>query len=146
MELTQLLQGSASVSTALLFGAMAFFSFLMAPLIFIKLEAEIAGKFVRAVFPWYYLTLICLSSISCLLLITIAPLNAGLLALVASSALYCRQILMPSINNFRDQAKSGDIKSNQSFERLHKRSEFLNYLQLIAVLAVMLHLSFVNFS
>ena len=48
------------VSVATLFGSMAFFSCVMAPLIFIKLEAATASQFIRSVFPRYYLVILVL--------------------------------------------------------------------------------------
>lgn len=146
MELHNILQGAATVLVALLAGSMLFFSFVMAPLIFIKLEIEAAGKFVRAIFPWYYLLIIILAAMGSLVLVVLAPLNAGLLALVAASTIYCRQSLMPSINEYRDRSKAGEAGTNKIFDKLHRRSEFLNGLQLLAVVAVLLHLAFVNFS
>lgn len=146
MELVTILQGASTVTVALLLGSMAFFSFAMAPLIFIKLDIEVAGPFVRAVFPWYYLLIIILGAISCLLLVSFAPLNAGLMLLVTVSALYCRQLLMPNINHYRDRSMAGEKEVSETFDRLHRRSEILNVLQLVAVFAVLLHLAFTNFA
>src|SRR6056300_1531664 len=101
MELHNILQGAATVLVALLAGSMLFFYFVMAPLIFIKLEIVVAGKFVRAVFLWYYLLIIILAAMGSLVLVFLAPLNAGLLGLVAASTIYCRQSLMPRINEYR---------------------------------------------
>jgi len=146
MDTVSILQGTSIIVVALLFGSMGFFSFAMAPLIFIKLDFDVAGRFVRAVFPWYYLLIIVLAASSALLLAGFAPINAGLMALVTVSGLYCRQKLMPSINDFRDRAKAGENDSSKVFDRLHKRSEIINALQLLAVFAVLAHLAFVNFS
>jgi hypothetical protein len=81
-----------------------------------------------------------------LVLVFLAPLNAGLLGLVAASTIYCRQSLMPRINEYRDRSKAGEEGTNKIFNNLHRRSEILNGLQLLAVVAVLLHLAFVNFS
>ena len=121
---------------------MLFFSVVMAPLIFIKLDIEVAGPFVRAVFPWYYLMVILLAALGAGLIAADWPLNAGLLVLVTLSTLYCRQILMPGINDYRDRALAGEDGSNKKFDRLHRRSEILNALQLLAVFAVLIHLAF----
>ena len=145
MDFSNILQGIATVITGLLAGSMLFFSFVMAPLIFIKLEIREAGKFVRAVFPWYYLVVIALSGLGGIALVAIAPLNASLLFLVTISAIYCRQSLMPSINDHRDRSNSGEEVANKIFNKLHRRSEVINGLQLLAVMAVLLHLSFVSF-
>ena len=56
-------------ATALLFGSMVFFSAVMAPLVFTKLDAETAGRFIRQVFPWYYLTVITLAAVAGLSLV-----------------------------------------------------------------------------
>ena len=85
MELIQVLQGVAIVLVALLAGSMLFFSFVMAPLIFIKLDIDVAGKFVRAVFPWYYLLLLILAGLGALPLLGFAPINASLMLLFAGS-------------------------------------------------------------
>jgi hypothetical protein len=146
METATILQGTSTILVALLFGSMAFFSFAMAPLIFIKLDIDVAGPFVRVVFPWYYLLIIALAAASFLLLVTIAPLNAGLMALVAASGMYCRQSLMPNINAYSDRAKAGEKEVSKIFDRLHRRSEILNGLQLLAVAAVLVHLAFTQFS
>ena len=145
MDLYNILQGIATVLAALLAGSMLFFSFVMAPLIFIKLEIREAGKFVRAVFPWYYLLVIALSGLGSIALAAIAPLNASLLSLVTVSAIYCRQSLMPSINDHRDRSNKGEDVANKVFNTLHRRSELINGLQLLAAMAVLLHISFVNF-
>ncbi len=146
MDFSNILQGIATVITGLLAGSMLFFSFVMAPLIFIKLEIREAGKFVRAVFPWYYLVVIALSGLGGIALVAIAPLNASLLFLVTISAIYCRQSLMPSINDHRDRSNSSEEVANKIFNKLHRRSEIINGLQLLATMAVLLHISFVNFN
>ena len=146
MELIQILQGVATVLVALLAGSMLFFSFVMAPLIFIKLDIDVAGKFVRAVFPWYYLLILILAGLGALTLVAFAPLNAGLMALIAASTAYCRQHLMPRINEYRDRSRAGEAGTTEVFDKLHRRSEVLNGLQLLAVMAVLLHLAFVQLS
>ena len=146
MELIQILQGVATVLVALLAGSMLFFSFVMAPLIFVKLDIDVAGKFVRAVFPWYYLLILILAGLGALTLVAFAPLNAGLMLLIAGSTAYCRQYLMPQITQFRDRSRAGEAGSTDIFDKLHRRSEALNGLQLMAVMAVLLHLAFVECS
>ena len=145
MDIGNILQGFSTVLSALLAGSMLFFSFVMAPLIFIKLEIKEAGRFVRAVFPWYYSLIIVLSGLGSLFLVAIAPLNAALLSLVAVSAIYCRQSLMPTINDHRDRSNTGEEGASKIFDKLHRRSEVLNGLQLLAAVAVLIHLSFVSF-
>ena len=127
--------------TAALFGAMLFFSFIMAPLIFIKLDEAVAGRFIRAVFPWYYLVLLSLSLLAGLLLSTVAPLEAGVMLGCGSMAALSRQVLMPRINRFRDRALSGDPAAERRFEQLHRLSVVINSVQLIGVTCVLVMLA-----
>lgn len=143
MTATSILIGLGFLTSSVLAGSMLFFSAVMAPLIFIKLDIDTAGRFVRQVFPWYYLAVILLAALGALLLVWGLPLNAALLALVAISAGYCRQKLMPSINAWRDRSMAGDKQATMTFDRLHRRSEIINGLQILAVLAVLIHLVFV---
>jgi len=87
-----------------------------------------------------------LAGLGALTLVAFAPLNAGLMLLIAGSTAYCRQYLMPQINHFRDRSRAGEAGSTETFDKLHRRSEVLNGLQLLAVMAVLLHLAFVEFS
>jgi len=68
------------------------------------------------------------------------------MALIAASTAYCRQYLMPRINEYRDRSRAGEAGTTEVFDKLHRRSEVLNGLQLLAVMAVLLHLAFVQFS
>ncbi len=142
MDIVSLLAVLALVLSAVLLGSMVFFSAVVAPLIFTRLEIDVAGKLVRAIFPWYYLLIMVCAGASGLSLLAALPLNAMLLLGVAASATYCRQFLMPQINAFRDRDLEGDKQARQVFSRLHRRSEIINVMQVLAVLAVFLHLVF----
>jgi Domain of unknown function (DUF4149) len=54
-------------ATAILFGSMALFSAVTAPLVFAKLRADVAADFVRAVFSCYYLVVIGAGALAILL-------------------------------------------------------------------------------
>tara|TARA_B100000686_G_C16731103_1_gene940736 strand:- start:1350 stop:1808 length:459 start_codon:yes stop_codon:yes gene_type:complete len=142
VEINNILQGLSIILSALLAGSMLFFSFVMAPLIFIKLDIEEAGKLIRAVFPWYYLSSAVLSGSAGVLLLAATPINAILMLLTTLSFIYCRQILMPRINACRDRSKAGEECLSKIFDTLHRRSEILNTIQLIAVMAILFHLVF----
>ena len=116
-----------------LFGSMVFFSFVMAPLIFTQLEEATAGRFIRAVFPWYYLVLLSLSLLAGIAVIAAAPLESGVLLGVASLAIYARQYLMPRVNHYRDRSLAGDEQAGRRFDQLHRVSVMINGVQLIAV-------------
>jgi hypothetical protein len=131
----------AGLAIAVTFGGMTFFSSVMAPLIFTKLPAETAGAFIRAVFPWYYLTLGATTLVALLALLpgiagsTIweAVLTAGVLV----GFLYSRQVLMPRINEARDAELAGEQDAARRFQRLHRASVAVNAIQWLGALLVL---------
>ena len=124
-------------STALLFGSMMFFSAVMAPLIFIKLGGEAAGRFIRQVFPWYYLVVIVLAAVGAAALAVPRPVDAAVLGAVAAVGVAARQVLMPMINRARDAMLAGDAASKTRFSRLHRLSVWINAAQIVAVAVVL---------
>ena len=124
---------------SMLFGAMLFFSFLVAPITFIKLEAKPAGQLIRSIFPHYYLIIIFFSLIALVLLAFAHHSSAVLMLLITISSLFSRQTLIPKINNYRDAEIAGDTSAKLKFDRLHRLSVGINAGQII-----MLILSIVN--
>ena len=125
-------------------GAMLFFGAVMAPLIFKHLPTDTSGPFIRQVFPVYYLVLsaICgLAAVSVLLTDSSGVVECVLLILVTLGFLYARQLLMPRINQLRDAATAGDETAQQPFERSHRFSVWLNGVQMIVLLAVLVRLA-----
>ncbi len=119
-------------------GAILFFSFGVAPIIFRVLGAEAAARFVRALFPRYYAwgvgaTAIALPALIC------GPLaypelrgpgvgiQAALIGLGLVIMLYCGNSLTPAINAARDAGPS----EAEQFDRLHHRSVRLNGVALL---------------
>ena len=135
--MTPLLTNIGLFATAILLGSMVFFSVVMAPLIFTKLDAEIAGSFIRQVFPWYYLAVISLSTLAALSLVSSRLIDALVLAAVAVAAVITRQVLMPRINLARDGVLAGDPSAGRRFSRLHKLSVWINAVQIIAIAIVL---------
>ncbi|WP_169974050.1 DUF4149 domain-containing protein [Tautonia rosea] len=119
-------------------GAILFFSFGIAPIIFKVLDASQAARFVRAIFPRYYAwgatsAILALASFTSGVLVR--PEYRGTWALVQivlilSGVLinfYCGNVLTPQINAARD---AGPEQSNR-FDQLHLRSVWLNGLMLL---------------
>ncbi len=129
------------VAVATLFGSMAFFSFVVAPLVFVKLDGASAGRFLRGIFPWYYLVVGLLSLLALAALAALRPLEAAALGLVALGAVVARQGLMPRINRHRDRMLAGDPEAERGFNRLHRLSVWINGAQLLAAFAVLLRLA-----
>ena len=119
---------------SMLFGAMLFFSFLVAPITFIKLEAKPAGQLIRSIFPHYYLIIIIFSLIAVVLLSLAHHTSAVLMLFIALSGLFSRQSLIPKINNYRDAEIAGDTSAKSKFDRLHRLSVGINGGQIILLI------------
>ena len=122
----------AVFTTALLFGGMAFFAALVAPFTFRLLPAEAAGRFVRGIFPPYYLWVIGMAAGAAVALFPLSKPDAGLMAAIAALGIWLRQVLMPRINGLSDASKAGDAEAGHAFGRMHRLSVAANLLQLIA--------------
>ncbi len=109
------------------FGVIVFFSFVVAPITFITLDIENAGKFIRRLFPFYYGF-----NLFCLILSLLIALVDGSFAVRYHIVILCVILflftlfyLMPKINKYRDN-------SNESmFKITHRLSVVINYVQLI---------------
>lgn len=114
-------------------GIMLFFSFAVAPIIFKVLKENEARKFVRTIFPYYYLINLMLISLICIFLFSKNFINLDFYLLASVAILFAISlfILMPMINNARDQKQ--DIK----FKYLHMISVIINFLQIIILIYVL---------
>lgn len=122
----------AIFATAILLGGMVGFSFLFAPLVFLKLPAETAGPFIRSVFPWYYLFVLGAASLAALAAAVVDPAVGFAMAGVAVLGLLAREVLMPAINRARDRHLGGEAAAGRRFERLHRSSVAINFAQMAA--------------
>jgi Domain of unknown function (DUF4149) len=125
----------ALLATSLLFGGMTFYSFGFAPLVFSALPMDVAGKFLRLAFPYYYLFVIITAVVAAIALWPLDHLSAGLMAATAGAGLFARQVLMTTINFFRDRGET------RNFNRAHVLSVTINMLQLLAVVTVLVRLA-----
>lgn len=132
----------ALLAGALLLGAMAFFSFIVAPMVFVQLEAPLAARVIRALFPAYYLVITGLGAATALpLAIAGRPADAAAMAFVAGFAALLRQGLLPRLDALRAAKEAGDAAAAQRFARLHRASVAVNMAQLLATGAVLLRLA-----
>ena len=137
MDLINLLGITGAITVATLFGSMAFFSCVVAPLVFIELDAATAGRFIRRLFPWYYAVIATLSLIATLSFAATLPVDAITMGLVFIGACVSREILMPRINRQSGAVAQGDISVQGSFDRLHRISVIINAAQMIAVFCIL---------
>lgn len=106
----------ALLTTSLLFGGMLLYAFGFAAFVFTALPADTAGPLIRKAFPHFYL-FVFLTSLAAGALAWFEDLtSASVLALIAVSTVFARQVLMPAINAATD---SGD---KSRFKVLHSLS------------------------
>jgi putative copper export protein len=115
---------------AISLGMMLFFSFVIAPIIFKVLNAKNAGKFVRKIFPNYYLINLIILSIAGFLFFYISSINLNfyitlIIALLFAFSLF---ILMPLINKLKDN------KEEKKFKYSHALSVTINFIQIIGLI------------
>ena len=109
------------------FGVIVFFSIVVAPITFITLDIENAGKFIRRLFPFYYGFIL-----FCLILSLLIALVDGSFAVRYHIVILCVILflftlfyLMPKINKYRDSS------NERMFKITHRLSVVINYAQLI---------------
>ena len=115
---------------AISLGAMLFFSFVIAPVIFKVLDANNASKFVRKIFPHYYLINLVVLSIAVLLLFYISSINLEFYITLIITILFAFSlfILMPLINKLKDN------KEERKFKYSHTLSVIINFIQIICLI------------
>jgi hypothetical protein len=130
----------ALFTLAVLLGGMVFFASVMAPLVFTRLPAAEAGRFIRAVFPWYYLFVLINAAVAAVALLP--RWLAVVMAVVAGMTVWLRWWLMPRINGWSDAAQAprdapGDAAAagvaKRRFDQGHRASVLLNMLQMLLV-------------
>jgi Domain of unknown function (DUF4149) len=125
----------ALLATSLLFGGMTLYSFGFAPLVFSALPMDVAGKFLRYAFPYYYIFVIITAAVAAIALWPLNHLSSGLMATTSGAGLFARQIVMTMINYFRDRGET------RNFNSAHFVSVAINMLQLLAVVYVLVRLA-----
>ena len=126
MILENLVQNLIAISL----GAMLFFSFVIAPVTFKVLDANNAGKFVRKIFPHYYLINLVILSFALLLLLYISSVNLEFYIILFITILFAFSlfILMPLINKLKDN------KEERKFKYSHTFSVIINFIQIIGLI------------
>ena len=116
----------------LLLGGMVFFPTVVAPAIFSSLDIKTSGVVLRRVFPNYYLFIIVLSLIAGFLGKLASVATAACIFIVVTTVLV-RQILLPKINQWRDEELSGNLDSAKKFSLSHRLTVILNLLQMALI-------------
>lgn len=141
-----------ALAIAILVGKVVLLSFVVAPILAKNLEREQFGIVVRQLFPAYYAlgmgtAIVGLVSLSGLAMIRgMSPsllVAGGIWLIILAAEAYCRSPLTPQSNAMRDRLKEqeqrGAVDPNlqAAWNRLHRRSVYLNSLVLLAGLCLL---------
>jgi p-aminobenzoyl-glutamate transporter AbgT len=118
-------------------GAMVFFSFIIAPIIFTRLPIAEAGKVVAGIFPRYYALDSVLGIIALVLAVYFATTRgargwwsgaAAALVIALALTLYAGFVVRPRIDAIRTvaEAEHPDPAQKAEFDNLHRLSVILN--------------------
>ena len=116
----------------LLLGGMVFFPAVVAPAIFSSLDIKTSGMVLRRLFPNYYLFIIFLSLIAGFLGKLTSATTAACIFIFITTA-FVRQILLPKINQWRDEELAGNLDSGKKFSLSHRLTVILNLLQMALI-------------
>jgi len=113
---------------------MIFFSFVVAPVTFTVLDEENARKFIRKIFPYYYLFNLTISILTILSFIIIQKFSIEfyLISLIAVLFVISNFVLMPLINKYRD------TNQDKKFKYSHFVSVLINFIQMIILVILLL--------
>ena len=118
--------------TSAILGIMIFFSFAVAPITFTVLDENNARKYIRKIFPFYYLVNLFLSICALVALsLSVISFDFYLILAVATLFVISNFILMPLINKYRDN------KEDKKFNYLHRFSVIINFIQLIILILIL---------
>jgi hypothetical protein len=146
------IQYLALLTVAVLVGKVVLLSFVVAPILAKTLEREAFGAVVRRLFPAYYalgMAAAVMGIVSVLLLGIVHETNAmrhlaaGIWLAVLAAETYCRSPLTPRSNAMRDRLKEQESQGTvdplleRAWNRLHRRSVYLNSLVLLAGLCLL---------
>ena len=126
-----------TIIPTLVLGSMLFFSIAIAPKIFTVLPSEEAGKFVRSIFPTYYMFNGIQYLILTILMIYLEKTGNILYLSISILILFMlsNYVLMPQIN------KSRDINNQKRFKFLHLLSVIFNFVIIISSIILILLLN-----
>jgi hypothetical protein len=120
--------------TSVILGTMVFFSFVVAPVTFTTLNEENARKFIRKIFPYYYLFNLTISILTILSFVFIKKFSIDfyLISLIAILFVISNFVLMPLINKYRD------TNQDKKFKCSHFISVVINFVQMILLVLILI--------
>ena len=129
-----MIEQSVNYLISILLGIMIFFSFVVAPSTFRFLNEEYARKFIRGIFPLYYLLNLSISLIVVLLIAYLSDFNLKFYLMLSICILFfiSNFFLMPLINKFKDKRKE------KNFKVLHFISVLINMMQMLFLILILI--------
>ena len=120
--------------TSMLLGIMIFFSFVVAPSTFKFLNEKYARKFIRGIFPLYYILNFSISLIVVILIAYLSDfsLKFYLMLFICILFFFSNFFLMPVINKFKDERKEKNFKVS------HFISVAINFVQMIFLIIILI--------
>ena len=119
--------------TSLTLGIMIFFSFVVAPVTFKFLDEQNSRRFIRGIFPYYYILNLLFSLTIVFLFAYIKNYSISFFLIIAVCILFfiSNFLLMPLINKFRDN------KEDKKFKISHFISVLINFIQIIFLVLIL---------
>ena len=112
---------------------MIFFPLVVATSVFKVLDEKQSSKFLRIFFPKYYLYGFVLSLVGVILSIYFEnKLSILVYSFIMVGFIFSRQILTSMVN------KAKDLNDEKKFNKLHKLSVFINFLQIIGCIFLLI--------
>ena len=129
-----MLELASNYLTSAILSIMIFFSFVVAPVIFTNLDEENARKFIRKIFPYYYILNLALGSFITAIYVILETYNLNFFLILIVFILFAISnfILMPLINKFKDE------KKDKQFKYLHFLSVIINFVQILILLIILI--------
>ena len=108
--------------TSIILGIMLFFSFVVAPVTFTALNEENARKFIRKIFPYYYIVNLAISILVLILFIILKIFSLDFYLILSVAVLFAVSnfVLMPLINKLNELYNSG-VLTKEEFEKAKKK-------------------------
>ena len=120
--------------TSMILGIMLFFSFVIAPVVFTTLDENNAQKIIRRIFPFYYNVNLGISFIVLITFLLLSKIGADFYLILTITLLFAisNYLLMPLINRYKDE------KQDKKFKYSHFISVVINFIQIIALVFILL--------
>ena len=99
-------------------GMILFQTAIVAPVVFTTLDAENASKFLRKIFPRFFMVIFILGISALIVSSAILSIQGIIIAAITAISMFISYLVVPATNKARDEERS------KAFRRLHTLTEF----------------------